>query len=144
MESFETVHQLVSTVQGKRRKEVSIVDAIRAAFPGGSMTGAPKIRTMEILDRLEGLSPTCSFLISVPFLSDAPRGVYSGSLGYLSVNDTFDLNIVIRSVVLTHDDITIGAGGAIVLQSDAADEFSEMQLKARALMEAIDCWEEHF
>ena len=75
-------------------------------------------------------------------LSGAPRGVYSGSLGYLSVNDTFDLNIVIRSIILTDDTITIGTGGAIVLQSEAADEFSEMQLKARALIEAVRCWEE--
>ena len=71
----------------------------------------------------------------------APRGIYSGSIGYLSVDGTFDLNIVIRTAVLTEDEIVIGSGGAIVLQSDAHGEFEEMQLKARALREAVEQWE---
>jgi len=71
-------------------------------------------------------------------LENGPRGVYSGSLGFIGLNNTFDLNIVIRTAVVGQEEVTIGAGGAIVMQSDAEDEYEEMRLKARALMKAVD------
>ena len=117
IESYETVHQLVSTIRGQLREGVEPPDGIRACFPGGSMTGAPKKRTMEIIDELE----------------HEPRGVYSGAIGYLGLSGGCDLNIVIRTIVMDGETTTIGAGGAIVMQSDAEDEYQEMHAEgARA------------
>jgi para-aminobenzoate synthetase len=120
-ERYRTVHQLTSTIEGDLAVGRTPVDCVRACFPGGSMTGAPKLRTMEIIDDIEREA----------------RGVYSGGLGYFGLDGSVDLSIVIRTIVLRPGRTTIGAGGAIVMQSDPEDEFEELLLKARAPMAAV-------
>ena len=119
VESYSTVHQLVSTVSSRLREGVSAVAAARACFPGGSMTGAPKPSTMQIIEGLEGRA----------------RGVYSGALGFVSVDGSANLSIVIRTLV-AHDDgvVTLAAGGAIVADSDPTAEYEEMLTKLRAAL----------
>ncbi|GAA1902380.1 aminodeoxychorismate synthase component I [Streptomyces sodiiphilus] len=121
VETYAPVHQLVSTIRGSLREGESAVSCVRAAFPGGSMTGAPKRRTMEIIDRLEG----------------APRGVYSGGLGWFSLSGAADLSIVIRTLVADEEQVTFGVGGAIVAQSDPAEEFEETDVKSRVMIAAV-------
>jgi para-aminobenzoate synthetase len=94
---------------------------VRAAFPGGSMTGAPKVRTMEIIDRLE----------------EGPRGVYSGCLGWFGLSGAADLSIVIRTLVAADDSVSFGVGGAIVALSDPQEEFEETTVKSRAMVGAL-------
>ncbi len=120
-ERYRTVHQMTSTITGVLAAKRTPVDCVRACFPGGSMTGAPKLRTMEIIDDIEREA----------------RGVYSGALGYFGLDGSVDLSIVIRTIVMRPGATTIGAGGAIVIQSDPEEEFNELLLKARAPMAAI-------
>jgi len=120
-ERYRTVHQLTSTITGLLADGRTPVDCVRACFPGGSMTGAPKLRTMEIIDDIERVA----------------RGVYSGALGYFGLDGSVDLSIVIRTIVMRPGQTTIGAGGAIVTQSDPEQEFEELLLKARAPMAAV-------
>ena len=131
IESFATVHQMVSTIRGTLNAEDTAISTLRACFPGGSMTGAPKLRTMDILDDLE---------------EGVPRGPYSGCLGYIGVNGAMDMNIIIRTAVLTpvrlagEWKISVGAGGAITILSESEDEYEEMILKASAVLGAVDEW----
>jgi para-aminobenzoate synthetase len=121
VETYATVHQLVSTVRGRLRPDADAIECVRDAFPGGSMTGAPKIAAMSIIDRLE----------------EGPRGVYSGALGWFALGGATDLSIVIRTIVATADSTAFGIGGAIVALSDAAEEFAETLVKSRSMAAAI-------
>jgi len=121
VESYATVHQLVSTVRGRLADGADGVDLLLATFPPGSMTGAPKERTVEIIDELER----------------SARGIYSGALGYFSMNGAVDLNVVIRTIVQQDEQLEMGTGGAVISLSDAVDEFDETLHKAHVLMQAV-------
>ncbi|MBG6238250.1 anthranilate/para-aminobenzoate synthase component I [Mycetocola sp. CAN_C7] len=121
VESYAQVHQLVSTVTASLAPGISGVDAVESAFPAGSMTGAPKLSAMTILDRLEA----------------GPRGVYSGAFGYLGADGAVDLAMVIRSILIDGTGASVGTGGGITALSVAAEEIEETRIKAAALLAAL-------
>src|SRR5690606_25031162 len=121
VESYATVHQLVTSVQGRLRPGRDALDCLRALFPGGSMTGAPKERTVALLEGLEA----------------EPRGPYAGCLGYLGFNGTADLSIVIRTLVCDPGGARLGTGGAVTALSDPEEEYRETLLKAAAVLACL-------
>lgn len=121
LQSFATVHHLVSTVRATLAPEYDAIDLLKASFPGGSITGAPKIRSMEIIAEME---PTA-------------RGAYCGSMGYIGFDGNMDLSILIRTYTMKRDTVTFQAGGAITAQSDAASEYQETLDKASALIKVL-------
>jgi para-aminobenzoate synthetase len=122
VESYASVHQLVSTVRGRLREDVGTVEALRALFPAGSMTGAPKLRTMEVIEGVEA----------------SPRGVYAGAFGWVSGDGRADLGVVIRSLVTGGDGrYVLGTGGGITVLSDPVEEHAEAELKAARLLQAL-------
>jgi para-aminobenzoate synthetase component I len=122
IEEHPTLFHLVSKVEGKLRKEVSIGDIIKATFPCGSITGAPKIRAMELLSEIETL----------------PRGISMGAIGYASLDGRLDLNVAIRTMTISGKMATFNVGGGIVVDSDPTLEYEESLLKARALLAALN------
>jgi anthranilate synthase component 1 len=121
VESYAHVHHIVSNVRGRLRADVTPGEVIAATFPGGTITGCPKVRCMEIIASLE----------------DAPRGAYTGALGYLDRNGDLDLNILIRTLTLAGDEVSLRAGAGIVADSVAESELDETRAKARGLLRAL-------
>ncbi|MCB1533050.1 MAG: aminodeoxychorismate synthase component I [Alphaproteobacteria bacterium] len=121
LESFARVHHLVSTVTGTLRADQSAIDLLRGCFPGGSITGAPKIRAMEIIEELEPMR----------------RGPYCGAMGYITPGGSMDTNILIRTLVYNKGRVSVSAGGGIVYDSDPASEYEETLDKARAIFESF-------
>jgi para-aminobenzoate synthetase len=122
VESYPTVHQLVSTVRGRLRPELGTVEALRALFPAGSMTGAPKRRTMEVIAEVE----------------ETPRGAYAGAFGWLAGDGRADLGVIIRTLTTTGSgSYRLGTGGGITVHSTAEEEFAESRWKAERLLTAL-------
>lgn len=126
IETYPTVFHAVATVGGQLRRDVGLADVLKAVFPGGSITGAPKIRAMEIIDELE---PTA-------------RGLYTGSIGFLGLDGTVGLNIAIRTVIIAGHKAFVQTGGGIVADSDPEAEWEETITKARALLAGIEAVQE--
>lgn len=121
LEQYQTVYQTTSTVRGTLRPECDAFDAIEACFPGGSITGCPKIRSMNIINELE----------------KSRRNFYTGSLGYISFNGNMDMNILIRTLTVTPDQISFHVGGGIVADSDPIKEYEETMVKSKAMRECL-------
>ncbi|MBE9515314.1 MAG: aminodeoxychorismate synthase component I, partial [Chloroflexi bacterium] len=121
LETFPTVFHLTSTIVGRLRRDKNNVDLLKAVFPGGSITGAPKVRAMEIIDELE---PT-------------RRSIWTGSIGYLSFNQDIDINIVIRTFLIREGKAYFQVGGGIIYDSDPEAEYMETLDKAKALIQAL-------
>lgn len=122
--SFPTVHQMISTIEGTLRPDVHFIDALKNAFPMGSMTGAPKVRAMQLIEQYE----------------ITQRGLYSGAVGYITPEGDFDFNVVIRSILYNSKNryLSFQVGGAIVADSVAEDEYEECLVKAQGVLKALD------
>ena len=122
--TFKQVHQMISTVVSKLKKEIHLVDVIRSTFPMGSMTGAPKISAMKIIEELE----------------ETKRGLYSGAVGYISPKGNFDFNVIIRSILYNQSNryVSYSVGSAITAKSDPLREYEECLIKAKAMREALE------
>ncbi|MBI3835111.1 MAG: aminodeoxychorismate synthase component I [Planctomycetes bacterium] len=127
IEEHPTVFHRVATIEGRLRGDCELVDLILAAFPGGSVTGAPKIRAMQVISELE---PT-------------PRGVYCGAIGWIGLDGSMTLNLAIRTMIATRDKVYLHAGGGITIDSDPEDEYREMLTKLRAMAKAVGTGIEH-
>jgi para-aminobenzoate synthetase component 1 len=121
IEAHPTVYHGVATVEGTLRDDVTFVDLLRATFPGGSVTGAPKIRAMEIIDELEPVR----------------RGPYCGAIGYLAKDGAMEFNVAIRTMTAKDGLIHIPVGGGIVADSSPSAEYDETLVKARAMFESL-------
>jgi anthranilate synthase component I len=121
VESYAHVHHIVSNVRGRLRADISPGEVIRAVFPGGTITGCPKVRCMQIIAELEGEG----------------RGPYTGALGYLNRDGDMDLNILIRSAWLADGTLQLRAGAGLVVDSIAESELQETRAKARGLLRAL-------
>jgi len=121
IESYAHVHHIVSNVSGKLRADVTPIGALRAVFPGGTITGVPKFRCMQIIAELEG----------------SGRGAYTGSLGFLGRDGTMDMNILIRTLSVLGHRVELRAGGGIVADSDPQRELEETRAKARGMLAAF-------
>ena len=121
--SFKNVHQLISTVEAEIRNSTRISKILESTFPMGSMTGAPKIRSMELIEKFE----------------KTQRGLYSGAVGYISPKKDFDFNVVIRSIIYSkkHKKINISVGSAITFKSNADSEYDECLLKAEPMIKSL-------
>jgi para-aminobenzoate synthetase component 1 len=122
LESFANVHHLVSTVTGKLAEDKTAIDLLRACFPGGSITGAPKLRSMEVIEELE----------------PNRRGLYCGAIGYVGFDGNMDTNIAIRTAVYSHHEIRFYAGGGVVADSELAKEYRETLDKASSMISLIE------
>jgi anthranilate/para-aminobenzoate synthase component I len=121
IETHPTVYHGVATIEGQLRREVGLVELLRATFPGGSVTGAPKIRAMEIIEELEPVR----------------RGPYCGAIGYISADGQMQFNIAIRTIVATGGKAYVSVGGGIVADSNPKDDYEEPLVKARALFDVL-------
>lgn len=125
IESFNQVHHMVSEITATLKEQVNPMQMLLSALPGGSITGAPKIRAMQIIEELEG----------------APRGAYCGSLGYFNFDGTGCWNILIRSIQKYQDELSIWAGGGITIASDAEAEYQECFDKISAMLDLFNTWQ---
>ncbi len=122
--SFETVHQMISSISCELKENVNFTDILKATFPMGSMTGAPKLRAMELIEEFESFK----------------RGIYSGSIGYIKPNGDFDFNVVIRTLLYNQKEryLSCSVGGAITIQSDPEKEYQECLVKVKRIMDGIN------